>query len=132
MRARRVKEGHWSLYSLSNRFYQLFAGYGYSLLNTTAFWVGHMGIGLLFLLLPHLITMRDQFSAGFFGKSLGAAFTKSFINAHPFLLDLKAEGWADRVLCTQCGGEAVEVLQTVFGPIFLFFLLLTLRNRFRF
>ena len=62
----------------------------------------------------------------------GAAFTKSFINAHPFLLDLKAEGWADEVLCAQCGGEAVEVLQTVFGPIYLFFLFLTLRNRFRF
>jgi hypothetical protein len=129
MRARRVKEGHWSLYSLSNRFYQLFAGYGYSLLNTTAFWVGHMLLGAGLLSFPYLPYSGGD---GLSWEVAGAAFTKSFINAHPFLLDLKAEDWADRVLCTQCGGEAVEVLQTVFGPIFLFFLFLTLRNRFRF
>ena len=129
MRARRVKEGHWSLYSLGNRSYQLFAGYSYGLINTTAFWVGHMLLGAGLLSFPYLPYFGGD---GLSWEVAGAAFTKSFINAHPFLLDLKAEGWADRALCTQCGGEAVEVLQTVFGPIFLFFLFLTLCNRFRF
>lgn len=141
MRARRVKEGRLSLYSLGNRFYQLFAGYGYSLFSATLFWVGHMLLGAGLLSFPYLPHSGGD---GLSWEVAGAAFTKSFINAHPFLLGLDIEKRAEEVLfevfCRDCENDALpsysyqllEALQTVFGPIFLFFLFLTLRNRFRF
>ena len=128
-RARRVKEGPGSAFFWGSYLYQWLANYGYGLWRTVIFWLANMGLGAGLLLQLHL---WGACKYAFSGEIFVAALIKSLLNAHPFLVGQTIETWTNQVLCSGCGGGMIELVQSIFGSIFFFFLLLTLRNRFRF
>ena len=128
-RARRAKEGRRSAFFWGSYFYQWLANYGYGLWRTVIFWLANMGLGAGLLLQPHL---WGACKYAFSGEIVVAALIKSLLNAHPFLVGQTIETWTNQVLCSGYGGGMIELVQGILGAIFFFFLLLTLRNRFRF
>lgn len=131
MRARR-RADPWFLRFLNWLFEQL-ADYGWGVGRACIWWLGHWVVFAVIL-----------FTNACFGKSdigvwelIWAALGTSFANAHVFLF-LTAEGGyleSGRKLLENNGGwgllTVVGTVESILGPIFLFFLLLTLRNRFR-
>jgi hypothetical protein len=128
-RARRAKEGPGSAFFLGSYLYQGLANYGYGLWRAVIFWLANMGLGAGLLLQPHL---WGACSEALSGEVVVAALIKSLLNAHPFLVGQTIETWTNQVLCSGYGGGMIELVQGILGAIFFFFLLLTLRNRFRF
>ena len=128
-RARRVKEGSRSAFFWGSYLYQWLANYGYGLWRAVILWLANMGLGVVFLLRLYFWgECKDAFS----GEVVVAALIKSLLNAHPFLVGQTIETWTNQVLCSGYGGGMIELVQGILGAIFFFFLLLTLRNRFRF
>ena len=131
MRARRRTDGHFL--RLLNWLFDIIAGYGWSVGRAFTWWIGHWTVFALFLFANSCPTAA---TADWWKLALSALAT-GFANAHPFLLLATPEGHLNRAR------EMLEVndtwnllapigtLEAVLGPIFLFFLALTLRNRFR-
>ena len=128
-RARRVKEGRRSAFFWGSYLYQWLANYGYGLWRAVMFWLANMGLGAGLLLRPYF---WGACSEALSGEVVVAALIKSLLNAHPFLVGQTIENWTNQVLCSGYGGGMIELVQGILGAIFFFFLLLTLRNRFRF
>ena len=138
MRARRRTEGVF-LRTL-NWLFEKTSDYGWGVGRAFACWLGHWLIAssLLFANSSVLFTNSNSAAAGPEQWPLAwAALGTGFANAHAFLF-LTAEGGhleAQRKLLEQHDSYAIlaplGMAQAVLGPILLFFLLLTLRNRFR-
>ncbi len=135
MCAQRRAEG-WNIAHLMNWFYEILCDYGYGLGRISAIWASHIGAGALALWsVKTLNAERSEFSRQLVLDllcDLPGAMVISFSNAHA-LLGLKNSflgdvfnTWKDVPLFGVVGG-----IQTVVGVILLFFLLLTVRNRFR-
>ena len=135
MRARRSAEG-WNIAHLMNWFYEMLCDYGYGLGRISTIWASHIGASALTLWsLKTLSAEHSEFSWQLVLEilcDLPPAIVISFSNAHA-LLGLKNSfledvftAWKEMPLFGAVGG-----VQTVFGVILLFFLLLTVRNRFR-
>ena len=131
MRTRRLRDGR-PLRSL-NWLFDVTSDYGWSVSRAALSWLGHWLIGAILLFAN---TGQDSFGSGAF-RLFAAAIGTAFANAHTFL-SLGAKGGyleSGRALMEQHnhGGllSGVGVVQTILGPVFLFLLLLTLRNRFR-
>ena len=133
MRAQRGKEGC-SLLSLANWLFDVSSDYGWSVPRALAWWFGHFTVMAL-LIFSGASTVPAKPECG---PVFWDSFLTSFANAHT-LLGLASEGGylhAARV-CLVAGNHtgwiliAAGVLEAVFGPILLFMVLLTLRNRFR-
>lgn len=131
MRTRQLTDG--KFLRMLNRLFEVTCDYGWSVSRAACWWIGHCLVagGVLFLDANQAI-----FQIGIL-KLLVAAFCTAFANAHYFL-GLAAEGGyleSCRELIEECSQlglfSAVGVVQAVLGPVFLFLLLLTLRNRFR-
>ena len=131
MRAQRKRDG-WGLVSLVNWLFEVLADYGWSVRRALISWLLHfVGMGLF------LFTQAWSSSEEWRGI-LSDSLLVSFANAHAFL-GLAGNGgylYEARIrLATKIHDvsvlNAVGVLETVIGPILLFLLLLTLRNRFR-
>ena len=134
MRARRRVE-KWFPAGLMNHAYELICDYGFGLGRILAIWAGHVAVGAALLFVPKLIeTLKNGGGAGWQPAKesiidLLLALVLSFINAHGplglyrtyFQDGLKDWPWL----------IWVGPVQTVLGVIILFFLLLTIRNRFR-
>ena len=135
MRARRRIYGWFPVGSL-NLVYELICDYGYGLGRVAAWWAAHMLLGGVALCISKSIASMDQgatwppISESF--ASFGSAMLLSFSNAHGFL-NLNDKFFAS----VQAAWEsvpfyaAIGAFQTIAGVILLFFLLLTIRNRFR-
>ncbi len=131
MGTRRLKDG--MLPRVVNYLFDVSSDYGWSLTRATVSWVGHwLAFGLV------LFVNAGQAAVGGDAlKLLGAALGTAFANAHSFLALAGKGGYLEscRVLIGQhdhCGlFAAVGVIQAILGPVLLFVLVLTMRNRFR-
>ncbi len=129
MRAQRQRDG-WSLLSLANWLFDKSSDYGWSVGQAMSSWIGH--ITLMWLTL----TLANPVGCELYLECL----LVSFANAHAFL-GLASEGgylhYAQEAVVGNGTGwkvflvRAVGVIQAGLGPILLFLVLLTLRNRFR-
>ena len=135
MRAQRKRDGR-CLLTFLNWLFDITSDYGWSVGRAFVCWLGHMGAGALALVSNTLICSmsldRDEI------RVLWDSLLVSFANAHA-ILGLASEGGylhgarqslysisqQDSIL------NAIGTCQIIFGPIFLFLVLLTLRNRFR-
>ena len=135
LRAQRRVEG-WNVVGLMNLAYETICDYGFGLGRVMAIWSGHI-LGGAAVLLASKIAQPTEGESGARGVSevlwdaLLALFL-SFGNAHGFL-DLNRKFLADalKVWGNVPWFELVGATQTIFGVIILFFLILTIRNRFR-
>ena len=135
MRARRRAEG-WSITSVVNSLYRLACDYGHGLTRISVFWFGHLVIGAVLICVARIIGSSQnglsRETAYEFMCNLPQAFAISFSNAHVFFrlsrgfLQNTIKDWAGVPFFNLIGG-----VQTVVGTVLLFFLLLTIRNRFR-
>lgn len=135
MRAQR-QPGKTDLLSMVNWLFDVTCDYGWGLRRAFGLWAGHMALGAIVLTCGALgAPCPDEHSCGpAWGKSL----LVSFANAHAILGLGSQHGYLDGVHA--CLEEAVRpewimptvgTIQAVVGPILLFLLLLTARNRFR-
>ena len=135
LNARRRVE-RWNVVGLMNFAYAAICDYGFGLGRVVAIWSVHILLGAA-ALFASKIAQSTEGEAGARGVSgvlcdaLLALFL-SFGNAHGFL-DLNRKFLGDALKEWENGPwfEGVGALQTVFGVIILFFLILTIRNRFR-
>ncbi|MDE0241572.1 MAG: pentapeptide repeat-containing protein [bacterium] len=135
MRAHRWKEGR-GLLSLSNGLFDRSSDYGWSVPRALLVWLGHIILGALVL----FIDASYPFSCAScqWEHLAGGAVLTSFANAHAFLGLASEGGYLEgaRATLNSCKPDgwirnAVGTVQAVLGPITLFLVLLTLRNRFR-
>ncbi len=131
MRARRRKDG--ALLNAVNWLFEKTADYGWGLRRAVASWLGHW---FVFAMVLCVNAWANSCSIAF-GEIARASFATSFANAHAFLFLTATDGYLEdslRLLQENDGWglvAGVGVVQAILGPIFLFLLLLTLRNRFR-
>lgn len=131
MRAQRRKD-RCGLLSLMNWLFDVSSDYGWSLRRAVAFWAGHCAV-MAFVLSAGASPPPAKLKCR---HVLWDSFLTSFANAHSFL-GLASEGGylngARECIANQTGWilNAVGVFQTILGPILLFLVLLTVRNRFR-
>ena len=132
MRARRRVDG--PLLRIVNWLFDKFADYGWGVGRSFKWWFGHWAVSGLILYANTSPTATT--AEGW--KMPGAALATGFANAHAFLR-LTAEGGylepCQKLLEKNDNSSlltvAIGTAESVLGPIFLFLLLLTLRNRFR-
>lgn len=131
MRTRRRKDGLllWAL----NWLFEKTADYGWGVGRAFSWWFGHWAV---FALVLFANTCPTCTRLGYWAVAFAALGT-SFANAHAFFGLATSGGYLEdgRKLLEQNNEwgllACVGASETVLGPIFLFLLLLTLRNRFR-
>ena len=135
LRAQRRADG-WSIAGAMNWFYGLVCDYGYGLSRIATIWLAHIMIAAAALWGIRILEASERMfpwreacsSIGDFPDALAV----SFANAHALLnlsgrfLEETKKGWEGIALFNLIG-----ITQTVLGVIILFFLILTIRNRFR-
>lgn len=131
MRARRRKDGR--LLRTLSWLFEKTSDYGWGVGRAGACWLGHW-------VLFSAILFANACAAsccGSLAETARASIGAGFANAHAFLFLTAEEGYLDDslALLRQNDGlglvSAVGVTEAILGPIFLFLVLLTLRNRFR-
>ena len=135
MRAQRKRDGQ-CLLSLANWLFDATSDYGWSIGRAVCWWLGHMVIGAMALGWAALLCAASAGQGSV--QTLWDGVLVSFANAHA-ILGLASEGGylygARRSLYAMSQADsvlnAIGVCQIVLGPVFLFLVLLTLRNRFR-
>lgn len=131
MRARRRTDGY--LLRILNWLFEKTADYGWGVERAFACWFGHWFVSALVLFTN---AGSAALTAEWWRLALAALGT-SFANAHTFLFLSTKGGFLEssRELLENNDEWGILValgtVETVLGPIFLFLLLLTLRNRFR-
>ena len=131
MRTRWLKDG--KLLRVANSLFYVSSDYGWSLKRAAGSWVVHwLGGGFVLF-----VNAGQAAVGGDWPKLLGAALGTAFANAHAFLALAGKGGYLEscRVLIGQHDHwgllAAVGVIQAILGPVLLFVLVLTMRNRFR-
>ena len=131
MRARRRTDG--LFLRVLNWLFDNIADYGWGVGRAFAWWIGHWTVSGLVLFAN---TCPAAATAEWWKWAL-AALATGVANAHPFLLLASPEGYlaAGRKLLEENDEwgllTVIGTSEAVLGSIFLFFLLLTSRNRFR-
>lgn len=118
-----------------NWLFDVTCDYGWSITSAAMWWISHWCIFavVLFLNAGHAIVRDFALSL----KLFVAALSTAFANAHAFLGLASEGGYLEscRLLIEQNDQfgllVVVGAVQAVLGPVFLFLLLLTMRNRFR-
>ena len=127
MRAKEVRDG-WGINiisTFSSRLYGLFFRYGWGFERALGLWVAHLVLGAVYLRGMALWQMSQPLS---WLKAVAI----SFSNSLPFLgLQRGPAKSAYACFDTLTGFNMLWTIQSLSGPILLFFLLLTIRNRFR-
>ncbi len=124
LRARRQRDGTTPL-SAANWLYDVLSGCGWRFGRALAWWIGHIAVGAVILAdgwpaVPNSLAVSLANSLGFLrlgswgGHLHDAQYALEKASSHP--------DWVFAVIGT---------VQTILGPILLFLVLLTLRNRFR-
>ena len=121
------------LLRLLNRSFELTCDYGWGVQRAFGWWIVHwVAFGLV-----AFVSASSQMPVRNWGELAGAAFGIGFANAHAFLGLAKEGGYLEesrRLLENNDVWELLSVagtVQAVLGPVLLFLVLLTLRNRFR-
>lgn len=131
---RRVER--WSLATVMNWFYEKICDYGFGLSRVSICWLVHWLAGAVLLCVSNIRPLMDQRTfweatqEAF--SNFGSAAKVSLGNALGFL-NLNSKFFGDAVTNVESVPcfEGVGVAQAILGVILLFFLLLTVRNRFR-
>ena len=124
MRAKEVRDG-WGISTVSSSLYGRFFRYGWGFERALILWVFHLVLGAGYLRVMALWQMSQPL------PNL-TALAISFSNSLPFLgLHRGPAKSAYNSFDTLAGFNICWTIQSVIGPILLFFLLLTIRNRFR-
>lgn len=132
MRARRRSDGRFL--RIVNWLFDRTADYGWSVGRSMCWWCGHWTLGSLILLAntSPVATVTEWW------KLVVAAFGTGFSNAHSFLLLTRSGGYLEGSLKLLEENSVLDwltilvgIAEAILGPIFLFLVLLTLRNRFR-
>lgn len=116
-----------------NKSFELTCDYGWGVQRAFAWWAGHWVAFALVL----FVNTGSQVAVRDWWELARAALAIGFANAHAFLGLAKDGGYleASRRLLESNDGwgllSAAGIVQAVLGPVFLFLVLLTLRNRFR-
>ena len=135
MRAQRQRDGN-SLSSASSWLFDFSSDFGWGINRALYCWIGHILLGAAILAAPVVAGSGNEIG---FWSTVWVSMLVSFSNSLAFLrlgseggylhgpheALLSAAGHAEWVFAT------VGTIQAVLGPIFLFLVLLTLRNRFR-
>ena len=137
MRAQRWRDGCWSLSSIANWLFDKSSDYGWGMRRAFCCWAGHIAAGTVILATaalaclscPEIGTLRIARYGFLVCPSNSLAFLRlGSEGGHlegPYGALETATGHADWVF------SAVGTFQAILGPILLFLVLLTLRNRFR-
>ena len=131
MRTRRLTDGRFL--QVINFLFDVTSDYGWSVTRAAVCWLAHWSVAGVVL----FANAGQAALGGDMLKLFVAALGTSFANAHAFLSLAGKGGYLEscRVLIEQHdhGGllAMVGVTQAILGPVFLFLLLLTMRNRFR-
>lgn len=131
MRARRVLEKKWSAPRTMNWFYEKTCDYGYGFERALKWWIANILVGMYFLIPTNVSGTSRLWEA-----TINSAAT-SFANCHSFLglnrgaLKNVYEYYDDGTYELLVPFNVIWMFQALFGIVFLFFLLLTIRNRFR-
>ena len=131
MRARRRSDG--ILLRIVNWMFDKTCDYGWGVSRAFACWFGHWIIFAVILFMNAMPALNGVGLCKIALASIGA----SFANAHAFLFLTAEEGYLEKCLLLLKKNDewglvtGVGVAETILGPILLFLLLLTLRNRFR-
>ena len=135
LRAQRRAEG-WSIAGVMNWTYGLVCEYGYGLSRIAMIWLAHIVLGAVSLWgisvfkgSEFTLLWRDAYPAiGDFPDALAISFANShaLLNLSGRFLQDAEKGWEGIALFNVIG-----ITQTILGVIILFFLILTIRNRFR-
>ena len=131
MRAQR-KIDRWGVLCSANWLFEVLCDYGWSIKRALCWWLLHF-VAMGLVIFGHARAVNKASEAGLWDSLL-----VSFSNAHSFF-GLTSEGGylyeARQRLVASMGDvsilNTVGVIQTFIGPILLFLLLLTIRNRFR-
>lgn len=135
MRAQR-QPGKTDLLSMMNRLFDITCDYGWGLGRALAWWAGH--IVLFGVILAACAARGSSSPEPGCGPAWGESVLVSFANAHAILGLASQHGYLNGV--RDCLTPAVQpdwimptvgTIQAIIGPILLFLLLLTARNRFR-
>ena len=118
-----------------NLAYELVCGYGYGFKRVVSWWVGNIAVGAVLLCasnIPQLTKDKTLLGATLEAFSdYHSALLAGFVNAHDFL-NLEGRFFENEFGAAEWAWyDGVGTAQTVLGVIFLFFLLLTIRNLFR-
>ena len=131
MKARRRIDGRFL--GLLNWLFEKTSDYGWSVRRAGTWWLAHWTVGGLVLSMSLTSDARDLAPC----RSLAASLATSFANAHAFLglagderyLAPYREYLKENALSSVV--EVVGTVEVILGPMLLFLLLLTIRNRFR-
>lgn len=131
MRTRRLRDGRFL--RVVNYLFDVTSDYGWSVKRASVSWVAHWLVAALVLFVNAGQAALRGDTLKLFAAALGVAFS----NANAFLSLTRAGGYLEG--CRELIGQhdhggllaAVGVTQAILGPVLLFLLLLTLRNRFR-
>ena len=132
MRALRKRRGDGLVRSLSWLF-EIVSDYGWGVRRAFTSWLSHWLVAgfIVFVSVPAATRSADS------GSLLWAAVVTGFSNAHPFLGLTSEHGYLapyQSVIEKSASTATLQVvgtMQAVVGPVLLFLLLLTIRNRFR-
>ena len=131
MRSRRLTDGRFL--RMVNYLFDVTSDYGWSVTRASVTWIAHWLVAGLVL----FVNAGQEAARGDTLKLFTAALGVAFSNAHAFLSLAGDGGYLEscRELIGQHGHggllATVGVTQAILGPVLLFLLLLTLRNRFR-
>ena len=131
MRARRRSDG--ILLTMVNWLFDKTCDYGWGVSKAFACWFGHW---IIFAVILFANALPALDGVGVYKIALASIGT-SFANAHAFLFLTAKGGYLEECLLLLKKNDewglvtGVGVAETILGPILLFLLLLTLRNRFR-
>ena len=137
LRAQRQRDGR-CLLSLANWLFDVSSDYGWGVRRAFCWWIGQMAFGAAILAGTALVCGR-AFDISSWPQIVGSGLLVSFANSLSFLR-LGSEGGylhGPREVLMNAAGQAewafiaVGTIQAVLGPVLLFLVLLTLRNRFR-
>ncbi|MCY4287367.1 MAG: hypothetical protein OXC63_02100 [Aestuariivita sp.] len=129
MRAERVRDGKWAISSIANKFYELLSDYGWGAGSAFFWWAGHI---IVFALILFCVNIALDNSSLEHLKLFGGSLLASFSNSLSFLglTDIHLQS-VHSMFEGQLVYSIIGTIQAILGPVFLFLLLLTLRNRFR-
>ena len=136
MRARRVLEKKWFPKAL-NYAYEALSDYGYGIYRAAKWWAGNIAVGTIILLIRKDVRIVAPSHESIYEamQIFTKALATSFSNAHGFFgmnrgpLKKTVEAYQTAELVIPF--NVIAVTQTIIGAVFLFFLLLCSRNRFR-
>ena len=139
MRAQRQRDGFWPPSSIASLLFDWLSDYGWGIGRAFSWWIIHIAaVGFILAVLASKCSSGSISAWRHVLRFLPDGLSLSFANSHVFLGLASGEGWLhdsrDAIVDSCESGlllNYIGLFQAVLGPVLLFLVLLTLRNRFR-